>query len=135
MLGDAICLVYEQSNVNLVPSRYVHYGYSGALDIVTAANGILEDQILYSSAYPGCDPLVELMNMVDGLGFTDTAKQKCPQGDARRILNLPFKRATLGASLRVRIAGHAASANQIRRFFRDHDRRGIGVAACDRRHD
>ena len=89
MLGDAIGLAYEQSNVNLVPSQYVHYGYPGAQDIVTAANGILEDQVLYSSAYPGCDPLVELMNMVDGLGFTDTAKQKYLQGDARRILNLP----------------------------------------------
>ena len=89
MLGDAVGLAYKQSNVNLVPSQYVDCGYPGALDIVTAANGILEDQILYSSAYPGCDPLVELMKVVNGLGFTDTAKQKYLQGDAWRILNLP----------------------------------------------
>ena len=38
---------------------------------------------------PVCGPFVELMKIVDNLGFTDTAKQKYLQGNARRILNLP----------------------------------------------
>jgi hypothetical protein len=86
---EAIGLAYKCPNVNLVPSQYVHYGFPGAQDIVAAANGILDDQILYGSVYPVCGPFVELMKIVDNLGFTDTAKHKYLQGNARRLLNLP----------------------------------------------
>lgn len=85
---EAIGLAYKQPNVFLVPSQYLHYGFPGALDLVTAANGILGDQILYGSVYPVCGSFVELMKIVDHLGFTDTAKQKYLQGNARRLLGL-----------------------------------------------
>jgi predicted TIM-barrel fold metal-dependent hydrolase len=85
---EAIGLAYKRRNVNLVPSQYVHYGFPGAQDIVDAANGILEDQILYGSVYPVCGPFTELMKIVDNLGFTDRAKEKYLGGNARRILGL-----------------------------------------------
>ena len=86
---EAIGVAYKQPNVFLVPGQYLHYGFPGAQDLLTAANGILADQMLYGSVYPICGSFVELMRIVDALGLTDSAKHKYLQGNARRLLKLP----------------------------------------------
>lgn len=86
---EAIGVAYKQPNVFLVPGQYLHYGFPGAQDLLTAANGILADQMLYGSVYPICGSFVDLMRIVDALGLTDSAKHKYLQGNARRLLKLP----------------------------------------------
>lgn len=85
---EAIGVAYKQPNVFLVPGQYLHYGFPGAQDLLTAANGILADQMLYGSVYPICGSFVDLMRIVDALGLINSAKHKYLQGNARRLLGL-----------------------------------------------
>ncbi len=87
---EAIGIAYKRPNVFLVPGQYLHYEFPGGEDIVKAANRQLEDQVLFGSVYPNCGSLVELMKIIENLGFAnDTIKYKYLQGNARRILNIP----------------------------------------------
>jgi len=88
---EAIGLAYKQPNIYLVPSQYVHYGFPGSEDLVKAANRILPNQIMFGSVYPVTGDFIELLEIVDNLGFANEAvKHNYLQGNARRLLNLPM---------------------------------------------
>jgi predicted TIM-barrel fold metal-dependent hydrolase len=86
---EAVGLAYKQSNVYLVPGQYVHYEFPGWQDYVMGANRQIPNQVLFGSVYPICGPLVELMQIVDRLGFRDVeTKRKYLEGNARNLLGL-----------------------------------------------
>ena len=88
---EAIGLAYKQPNIYLVPSQYVHYGFPGSEDLVKAANRILPNQIMFGSVYPVTGSFIELLEIVDNLGFAnETVKHNYLQGNARRLLGLPM---------------------------------------------
>ena len=61
---EALGVAYRQPNVVIVPGQYVHYGFPGSDDYVTALARQLPDQILFGSVYPNCGPLTDLRRIV-----------------------------------------------------------------------
>jgi predicted TIM-barrel fold metal-dependent hydrolase len=82
---ELIALAFRRSNVILETSIYIDYPGAAAL-IVDAANTIIQEQIVYASAYP-FTPL-EGIDRFRTLGFAKDALAAVCYGNAARILKL-----------------------------------------------
>lgn len=82
---EFIALAFRRSNVILETSIYIEYPGATAL-IVQAANSIIQEQIVYASAYP-FTPL-EGIERFRKSGFTDHALEAVCYGNAARVLKL-----------------------------------------------
>ncbi|MCY4517742.1 MAG: amidohydrolase family protein [Acidimicrobiaceae bacterium] len=85
---EALGVAYRQPNVVIVPGQYVHYGFPGSEDYVTALARQLPDQILFGSVYPNCGPLTDLRRIVAGWELPPHIERKYLRDNAARILGL-----------------------------------------------
>ena len=85
---EALGVAYKQPNVVIVPGQYVHYGFPGSQDYVTALARQLPDQILFGSVYPNCGPLTDLRRIVAGWELPPDIERKYLRDNAARILDL-----------------------------------------------
>ncbi len=85
---EALGVAYKQPNVVIVPGQYVHYGFPGSEDYVTALARQLPDQILFGSVYPNCGPLTDLRRIVAGWELPRHIERKYLRDNAARILGL-----------------------------------------------
>ena len=85
---EALGVAYKQPNVVIVPGQYVHYGFPGSQDYVTALARQLPDQILFGSVYPNCGPLTDLRRIVAGWELPPHIERKYLRDNAARILGL-----------------------------------------------
>lgn len=85
---EAIGVAYKQPNVVLVPGQYVHYGFAGSDDYVTALARQLPEQILFGSVYPNCGPLSELRDIVASWQLPPDVERNYLRDNARRVLKL-----------------------------------------------
>lgn len=83
--AELIALAFRRSNVILETSIYIDYPGAAAL-IVEAANTIIQDQIVYASAYP-FTPL-EGIDHFRTIGFAKDALAAVCYGNAARILKV-----------------------------------------------
>ncbi|WP_419837886.1 amidohydrolase family protein [Candidatus Poriferisodalis sp.] len=84
---EALGVAYKQPNVVIVPGQYVHYGFPGSQDYVTALARQLPDQILFGSVYPNCGPLTDLRRIVAGWELPRHIERKYLRDNAARILD------------------------------------------------
>lgn len=85
---EALGVAYKQPNVVIVPGQYVHYGFPGSQDYVTALARQLPDQILFGSVYPNCGPLTDLRRIVAGWDLPPHIERKYLRDNAARVLGL-----------------------------------------------
>ena len=85
---EALGVAYKQPNVVIVPGQYVHYGFPGSEDYVTALVRQLPDQILFGSVYPNCGPLIDLRRIVAGWELPPDIERKYLRDNAARVLGL-----------------------------------------------
>ena len=85
---EALGVAYKQPNVVIVPGQYVHYGFPGSEDYVTALARQLPNQILFGSVYPNCGPLTDLRRIVAGWELSPHIERKYLRDNAARILGL-----------------------------------------------
>ncbi len=84
----ALGVAYKQPNVVIVPGQYVHYGFPGSDDYVTALARQLPDQILFGSVYPNCGPLTDLRRIVASWDLPPRIERKYLRDNAARVLGL-----------------------------------------------
>ena len=85
---EALGVAYKQPNVVIVPGQYVHYGFPGSEDYVTALARQLPDQILFGSVYPNCGPLTDLRRIVASWALPPHIERKYLRDNAARVLGL-----------------------------------------------
>lgn len=85
---EAIGVAYKQPNVVLVPGQYVHYGFPGSDDYVTALARQLPDQVLFGSVYPNCGPLTDLRDIVASWQLPLDVERKYLRDNALRVLGM-----------------------------------------------
>ena len=85
---EALGVAYKQPNVVIVPGQYVHYGFPGSQDYVTALARQLPDQILFGSVYPNCGALTDLRRIVAGWELPPHIERKYLRDNAARILDI-----------------------------------------------
>ena len=85
---EALGVAYKQPNVVIVPGQYVHYGFPGSDDFVTALARQLPDQILFGSVYPNCGPLTDLRRIVASWDLPPHIERKYLRDNAARVLGL-----------------------------------------------
>ncbi len=81
-----IAVALKHPNVFVSPDVYQYLPGVSAL-YVEAANGFLEDQFVFGSAYP-IYPLKQAVEDFEKLGLSPAALDKALGGNARRILNI-----------------------------------------------
>jgi len=82
-VSEAIHVSFRRGNVFLSPDMYI-FGFAGWRDYVDAANGYLQDRLIFSSSYPYL-PLAESALRFKGL-FNPEVVPKLLGGNARRAL-------------------------------------------------
>ncbi|MYA81173.1 MAG: amidohydrolase family protein [Acidimicrobiales bacterium] len=85
---ETLGVLYKQPNVVTVPGQYVHYGFPGSEDYVTALTRQLPDQILFGSVYPNCGPLTDLRRIVARWKLPPHIERKYLRDNAARVLGL-----------------------------------------------
>ncbi|WP_420625690.1 amidohydrolase family protein [Candidatus Poriferisodalis sp.] len=85
---EALGVAHKQPNVVIVPGQYVHYGFPGSDDYVTALARQLPDQILFGSVYPNCGPLTDLRRIVASWDLPPHIERKYLRDNAARVLGL-----------------------------------------------
>ena len=85
---ETLGVLYKQPNVVTVPGQYVHYGFPGSDDYVTALARQLPDQILFGSVYPNCGPLTDLRAIVAGWELPPHIERKYLRDNAARALGI-----------------------------------------------
>lgn len=85
---EAIGAAYKQPNLYVVPGQYIHYGFPGSEQYITALRHLLQDQLLFGSVYPNCGPLPELRQIVESWQLPAAVERKYLRDNARRVLDL-----------------------------------------------
>lgn len=86
-ITEMIQVAYHCVNVYLLPDLFM-LNMPGAGEYAAAANYILQDQMLFGSAYPFA-PVKEAVACVERLGMSKEAKRKFFYDNAARLLKLP----------------------------------------------
>ena len=77
---------FAHENVYLAPDGYFD-GYPGSHDYVLAANGILQDKIMFGSAFPGL-ALNDAVKLYASAGLKEESLEKVLYKNAARFFNL-----------------------------------------------
>lgn len=85
---ETLGVLYKQPNVVTVPGQYVHYGFPGSDDYVTALARQLPDQILFGSVFPNCGLLTDLRRIVASWALPPHIERKYLCDNAARVLGL-----------------------------------------------
>jgi len=85
---EAIGAAYKQPNLYVVPGQYIHYGFPGSEQYITALRHLLQDQLLFGSVYPNCGPLPELRQIVESWQLPAAVERNYLRDNARRVLDL-----------------------------------------------
>jgi len=85
---EAVGAAYARSNIYLCPGQYIHYGFPGSEDYITALGRQLPDQILFGSVYPNCGPLVFLREIVSSWNLSADIERRYLRGNALEVLGL-----------------------------------------------